>query len=184
MPRYVALLRGINVGGKNLISMPSLKTAFEEAGFADVSTYIQSGNVLFWAPSSSRAELTRRIERILRTAFDHYDASLVLRSRSQMRSIVEKAPDGFGGEPAKYRYDVLFLKQGLTAKTVVDRVPTKEGVDLIWAGSGVVYFSRLTTRATQSRLSRLVSLPIYKDMTIRNWNTTLKLVELLGSTRR
>jgi uncharacterized protein (DUF1697 family) len=57
-------------------------------------------------------------------------------------------------------------------------------VDRIWAGSGVVYFSRLTTRATQSRLSRLVSLPIYKDMTIRNWNTTLKLVELLGSTRR
>jgi uncharacterized protein (DUF1697 family) len=57
-------------------------------------------------------------------------------------------------------------------------------VDRIWAGSNVVYFSRLTSRATQSRLSRVVSLPIYKDMTIRNWNTTTKLVELLGSTGR
>jgi uncharacterized protein (DUF1697 family) len=184
MPRYVALLRGINVGGKNLIPMPLLKDAFEDAGFTDVSTYIQSGNVLFSAPSSSKADLTQRIERMIRTAFDHYDASLVLRSRSQMRSIVEKAPNGFGSQPMKYRYDVLFLKPALTAKAVVADVPTKEGVDRIWAGGGVVYFSRLTSRATQSRLSRVVSLPIYKDMTIRNWNTTTKLVELLGSTGR
>ena len=179
MARYVALLRGINVGGKNLIPMPALKAAFEEDGFEDVRTYIQSGNVLFSGPSSGQAELTKRVERLIKRAFDHYDASVVLRSRSQMVTVVEKAPKGFGREPAKYRYDVLFLKSPLTAKQVVATVPTKEGVDRIWAGNGVVYFSRLISRATSSRLSRVASMPIYKNMTIRNWNTTRKLHELL-----
>ena len=180
MPRYVALLRGINVGGKNAVPMPALKAAFEGAGFEDVSTYIQSGNVLFGAPVSNQADLTRRLEGLIRKAFAHYDASVVLRSRSQMRAIVEKRPKGFGDEPATYRYDVMFLKASLPAKKVLSLAQPREGVDRIWAGTGVVYFSRLTSRATSSRLNKLISLPIYKDMTIRNWNTTAKLAELLA----
>jgi uncharacterized protein (DUF1697 family) len=181
MARYVALLRGINVGGKNLIPMPALKAAFEEDGFEDVRTYIQSGNVVFSTGTSKQAELTRRIELMVRTAFGHYEASVALRSRAQMRSIVERAPEGFGTEPALYREDVIFLMPPLTARTVVGSVPIKEEVDRIWPGTGVVYFSRLTSRATQSRLSRIVSLPIYKSMTIRNWNTTTKLAELVDA---
>ena len=181
MARHVALLRGINVGGKNAIPMPALKACFEEAGFPNVATYIQSGNVVFDAPSSSQAELTRRIEGILRKAFGHYDASVVVRSRSQMRAVVDRAPKGFGTEPATYRYDVVFLKPPLTAKAAIKDVSTKEGVDLIWAGTGVLYMSRLESRATQSRLNRVASLPIYKQMTIRNWNTTTKLVQLLDA---
>ena len=96
-----------------------------------------------------------------------------------MRAVVDNAPTGFGREPAKYRYDVCFLKPSLTAKAVIAAVPTKEGVDRIWAGRGVVYFSRLTSRATSSRLNRVASLPVYQQMTIRNWNTTTKLRELL-----
>jgi uncharacterized protein (DUF1697 family) len=184
MPRYVALLRGINVGGRNAVPMPALKAAFEEYGFDDVQTYIQSGNVIFSTPTSNQAGLTQTIELMLRTAFDHYDASVVIRSRSQMRAIVEKAPKGFGTEPAKYRYDACFLKPPLTAKQVVASVPTKEGVDRIWAGSGVVYFSRLTSRATQSRLNRVASMPLYQQMTIRNWNTTTKLAELVNAKYR
>jgi uncharacterized protein (DUF1697 family) len=183
MARYVALLRGINVGGKNLIPMPALKAAFEEHGFEDVRTYIQSGNVVFSTGTSKQAELTRRIERMVRGTFDHYEASVVLRSRTQMRAIVERAPKGYGSQPARYRYDVLFLKGPLTARTVVGSVPTKEGVDRIWAGTGVVYFSRLTNRATQSRLTRVASMPIYQQMTIRNWNTTTKLLELADADR-
>ena len=184
MARHVALLRGINVGGKNAIPMPALKACFEDAGFADVATYIQSGNVVFDAPSSSQAELTRKIEGILRKAFGHYDASVVVRSRSQMRAIVDRAPTGFGTEPAKFRYDVVFLKPPLTAKTAIKDVSTKEGVDRIWAGTGVLYMSRLDSRATQSRLNRVASLPIYKNMTIRNWNTTTKLREILDAEDR
>ncbi|MGH2672205.1 MAG: DUF1697 domain-containing protein [Actinomycetota bacterium] len=184
MARYVALLRGINVGGKNLIPMPALKAAFEEAGFEDVRTYIQSGNVVFSTGTSKQAELTRRIERMLRRTFGNYEASVALRSRAQMRSIVERAPDGFGSEPTLYREDVIFLMPPLTARTVVASVSIKEEVDQIWAGTGVVYFSRLTSRATQSRLSRVVSMPIYQQMTIRNWNTTTKLAELVNAKDR
>lgn len=176
--RYVALLRGINVGGKNLIRMADLTSCFQGHGFEDVATYIQSGNVVFGHGGSSLGELTDRIEQMLAENFD-YEASVVLRSRTQMRTVVERAPAGFGDEPAKYRYDVIFLKAPLTARTAMKSVLTKEGVDQAHAGSGVLYFSRLTSRATQSRLSRIVSMPVYRSMTIRNWNTTTKLLSML-----
>jgi uncharacterized protein (DUF1697 family) len=178
VPSYLALLRGINVGGKNLIRMPALEAAFEADGFEDVATYIQSGNVLFTAPATSAAELTRRIEAMLADAFD-YIPTVVVRNRKQMRAIVERAPKGFGKQPAKYRYDVIFLKEPISAKAALKTVPTKPGVDEVHAGTGVLYASRLTARATQSRLNKIISLPIYPSLTIRNWNTTTKLLTLM-----
>ncbi len=185
--RYVALLRGINVGGKNLIRMPDLQTCFADHGYADVLTYIQSGNVVFSAERASHAALTAEIESMLRKGFAHYDASVVVRSASQMRSVVEHAPPGFGADPQRYRFEVIFLKAPLTAAVALRDVPVKEGVDSVAAGRGVLYHRRLTSRATQSRLSRVVAMPMYRNMTIRNWNTTTKLLALLeapaGSTR-
>ena len=179
MARYVALLRGINVGGKNMIGMPALKACFEAGGFEDVVTYIQSGNVLFRGPRSGTAALEARIEEMLARTFTSYRASVVLRSHSQMRAIVEGAPRGFGTEPKKYRYDVAFLKGSLTASSAVKQVPTREEVDELHAGRGVLYMRRLDSRATQSRLNRIASLPIYQHMTLRNWNTTTKLLRML-----
>ena len=178
MAIYVALLRGINVGGKNLIKMPELKASFEAEGFDDVVTYIQSGNVLFGATGSGSA-LARRIETMLTKTFDHYQAWVVVRSYAQMRTIIEKAPRGFGADPAAYLYDVVFVKEPLTASAALKKVPTREHVDEIHAGRGVLYFSRLKSRATQSRLNRVASLPIYKSMTIRNWNTTTRLLRMM-----
>jgi uncharacterized protein (DUF1697 family) len=179
MTRYVALLRGINVGGKNLIKMAELKACFEEQGFAAVVTYIQSGNVLFTSNKSGAAELARRIEAALTERFD-YTASVVLRTLKQMQAIVADAPEGFGAAPAKYRYDVIFLKSPLTAAAAMKDVDPRPGVDQAHAGAGVLYFSRLISKATQSRLSKLISLPIYQNMTIRNWNTTTTLLRMMG----
>jgi uncharacterized protein (DUF1697 family) len=178
MPSYVALLRGINVGGKNLIRMAELKASFVDAGFEDVVTYIQSGNVVFRSPEANTSKLAGRIERLLAAAFD-YEASVVLRTRTQMRGVVQKAPRGFGTDAARFRSDVIFLKAPLTARAAINDVQTREGVDRAWAGSGVLYFERLTSRASQSRLSKVASLPIYDRMTIRNWNTTTKLLTML-----
>lgn len=178
MAIYVALLRGINVGGKNLIKMPALRECFEAEGFEDVLTYIQSGNVLFRATGSGSA-LARRIESMLNKTFDHYQAWVVVRSHAQMRSVVEKAPTGFGKDPNTYLYDVVFLKEPLTASTAVKQVPTRDDVDEIFAGRGVLYFSRFKSRATSSRLNRVASLSIYKNMTIRNWNTTTRLLRMM-----
>ena len=178
MTTYVALLRGINVGGKNLIRMPALKAAFEEGAFEDVATYIQSGNVLFTAPGARTTELTDRIETLLAEAFD-YVPTVVVRNRTQMRAIVDRTPRGFGAEPAKYRYDVVFLKEPLTAKVAMKSLQLKPGVDEAHAGTGVLYLSRLDARATQSRLNKIASSPIYPSVTIRNWNTTKKLLSLM-----
>jgi uncharacterized protein (DUF1697 family) len=176
--RYVALLRGINVGGRNLIKMTALKACFEEHGFQAVATFIQSGNVLFDSPAPGTAQLVRQIERMLTATFN-YPASIVLRSRRQMRAIVERAPLGFGSQPASYRYDVIFLKEPLPAPVAMKSVLTREGVDRAYAGTGVLYFSRLISKAPQSQLGRIISLPIYQRMTIRNWNTTTKLLRLM-----
>ena len=177
MTRYVALLRGVNVGGRNIIGMPALKACFEAQGLEDVATYIQSGNVIFG--SSEKAPLlARRIESAIAKEFG-CAACVVLRSSRQLRGVVEGAPAGFGARPALHRYDLIFLKEPLATPEALRSVSAKEGVDRVFKGSGVLYFSRLIAKASQSHLSRLVSKPVYKGMTIRNWNTTTKLLELM-----
>ena len=180
MGRYVALLRGINVGGNNLIGMVKLKGCFEANGFERVTTYIQSGNVIFDAASSDRKGLVTRIEKMLTASFPPYAASVVLRSESQMRRIVAEAPKGFGKRPDEYRYDVLFLKDPLKPAVTMKSVLTREGVDQAYAGPGVIYFARVAAKATKSLLPRLASQPVYQQMTIRNWNTTVKILGLMA----
>jgi uncharacterized protein (DUF1697 family) len=178
MTKYVALLRGINVGGKNSIKMTDLKTCFEAIGFQAVTTYIQSGNVLFSADESDQAKLTELIEDALSKKFK-YRSRVVVRSQRQMKKVVVAAPKGFGSDPAAYRYDVFFLKEPLSAAEAMKSVSMKEGVDQAFAGTGVLYFSRLISKATQSHVNRIITSPIYQNMTIRNWNTTTKLLNML-----
>ena len=175
--KYVALLRGINVGGNHLIKMVDLKACFEAQGLREVVTYIQSGNVVFSATARA-AEIGRRLEAALVATFD-CRTSVMLRTQKELEAIVARAPKGFGAQPAKYRYDVIFLKAPLTAPAALEDVPTRPGVDQARAGVGVLYFSRLISKAAQSQLSRVVSLPIYKSMTIRNWRTTTTLAQMM-----
>lgn len=177
MSRYVALLRGINVGGKNVIKMAALGACFEGQGLADVATYIQSGNVIFTSAAGA-AELTRTLEAALAATFQ-YKASVMLRTRKQMQDLVRRAPAGFGAQPAKFRYDVIFLKPSLTPAAAMKSVLTRPGVDTADPGPGVLYFSRLIAKAAQSQLSRLASMPVYQSMTIRNWNTTTALLRMM-----
>jgi uncharacterized protein (DUF1697 family) len=179
MTKYVALLRGINVGGKNMIKMADLKASFEDQGFGNVATYIASGNVFFDSGERSAAKLTQQIEDLINAAFNYYQATVVIRTKAQMRNVVDQAPKGFGSKPSRYLSDALFLKSPARASAVLASLPIKEGVDQAHAGRGVIYWSRLASRASSSRLSRVASMPIYKSMTIRSWTTTVKLKELM-----
>lgn len=178
MAVYLALLRGINVGGKNIIKMADLKASFESMGFSDVVTYIQSGNVVFASTEKDIAKLTDKIERTLSKRFN-YTSRLVLVAHSEMKKIVAGAPKGFGDEPDKYRYDVIFLKEPLTPAKAMEQVSVRDGVDQAYEGKYVLYFSRLISRASQSYLTKIIGLPMYQNMTIRNWNTTTKLLVLM-----
>jgi len=175
--RYVALLRGINVGGRNKVPMADLRAAMESGGHTDVSTYIQSGNVLFRS-STRRADLEASIEQVLERHFG-FPIVVVVRSHAQLRSVVERAPAKFGSEPTRYHSDAIFLRAPLTPKQVMAITKLREGVDRAWPGTGVVYFQRLSAQRTKSRLSSIVGTPEYANMTIRNWATTTKLLALL-----
>ena len=174
--QYLALLRGINVGGKNRVPMAELRESFEQMGFEEVGTYINSGNVFFRAPRRQRAELAAGIEAGLSDRFG-FELRVVIVTEAELRAVVADAPRGFGAETDLC--DVIFLRKPLTVKKALAAVELKEGVDKVWPGKGVVYFSRLKEKASSSRLSRLVARGEYKNVTIRSWSSTNKLLAQL-----
>jgi len=180
MNTYVVLLRGINVGGKNKVSMAELKKCLEELGFANVSTFIASGNVIL--QSDKRAEeIQRQIETILPKAFklDSELIKVLVLSQDQLQAVVDNRPAGFGDQPDQYHSDAIFL-MGIDAAQAMPAFNPREGVDKVWAGDGVIYSQRLSALRTKSRLSTMMISPLYKSMTIRSWSTTLKLLGLLS----
>jgi len=177
--KYLALLRGINVGGNNLISMAELRRCLEDAGLKNVSTYIQSGNVLFESSARDPARLASKIESILTARFG-YTALIVLVSADELGAVVDGAPDGFGDDAAEYRYDVIFIRRPFQAREVRSTLKLKEGVDEASANDHAIYCRRLISKAGQSHFPKIVSHRAYKSMTIRNWNTTCKLHQLMN----
>ena len=174
MPVYVALLRGINVGGNNLIKMTDLKAAFEDLGFEDVQTYIASGNVILRSATEPAAALEKRIEAALSKAFD-YESRVLVRSLAQMRGVVTGAPKGW--PDARKRCNVAFLKAPLTVAKAMKVATPKEGVDTLHRGKGVIYFDSLKSKLVKSGMNRIASTPEYRWMTIRTFGTVSQLLE-------
>jgi uncharacterized protein (DUF1697 family) len=179
--RYLALLRGINVGGRNKVAMADLRATFEEHGFTAVRTYIQSGNVVFESTEPATT-LESVIEPMLERRLG-MPLVAVVRSESQLRAVVDDAPPGFGTAPDTYHSDAIFLKQPLTAEQAMRVVSVRDGVDEAWPGHAVVYFARLSARRTQSRMGKIVGTPEYRLMTIRSWTTTTKLLAMFDELR-
>ncbi len=101
--RYVALVRGINVGGRNKVPMAELRTCLTEAGYLDVRTYIQSGNVAFDSPVTTTApqhaaQLEHEVESLIEQRFG-IAVPVVVRSRAQVGAVIADAPTGFGADP-------------------------------------------------------------------------------------
>ncbi len=178
MTTYVILLRGINVGGKNKIPMAELKRFLEDQGFTNVITYIQSGNVIVQSEQDAQT-IRQTVETGLPAKFklDSAIISVLVLTREQIQGIVDRKPKGFGEQPEKYHSDVIFL-MGMEAAEAMPIFSPREGVDAVWAGEGVIYSQRLSAQRTKSRLNKIVGTPAYQSMTIRNWNTTTKLLEI------
>lgn len=179
MATYIVLVRGINVGGKNKVSMAALKKHLEELDYSDVITYVNSGNVILESDKTAKA-IQSQVEKLLPENFkldDELIKVLVL-SRKQFEAVIANKPKGFGDQPDKYYSDAIFL-MGITAAKAMPAFDPREGVDAVWQGKGVIYSQRLGSQRTKSRLSKIVASPLYKSMTIRSWSTTTKLLTLL-----
>ena len=182
MNTYLVLLRGINVGGKNKIPMTDLRTCLEDIGFKNVITYIQSGNIILQSEDKEDT-VQAKIEKILPAKFV-LDSSIIkalVITPAQLTTITDKAPSDFGKEPNAYRHDVLFA-MGVDPREIIEQFKPREGVDEVWLGESAVYVRRPainTPNATRSRLGQIAQVPVYKSITIRNWNTVTKLLALL-----
>ncbi|WP_084126332.1 DUF1697 domain-containing protein [Demequina sp. NBRC 110054] len=174
---HVVLIRGINVGGNNKVPMAALRSDLGAAGLEDVRTYIQSGNVLVSAPGREPLEVNGLVGDVLRASFG-VDTPVVTITAETLRVTVDDAPDGFGASD-DYRWDVVFLRETLTVADAYAVVRLRDGVDAVWQGRDVLYFRRSEAQAGKSYLSKIMSTPEYKQMTIRNWRTTTTLAGML-----
>jgi uncharacterized protein (DUF1697 family) len=175
--RYVALLRGINVGGKTLIKMADLKTCVEELGFEGVSTYIASGNVLFESGERDSAKLERKIERALEQRF-RLPVKVVVLDRAAYSRIVKAIPKSWEGD-ASLRANIAFLRRGTEARHVVRELEPDSAVEEVKAINGAILWATKRNAVSRSVMRKLIGGAAYKELTVRNLNTTLKLHELL-----
>lgn len=178
MNTYVVLIRGINVGGKNKVSMAELKIRLKEVGYVDVNTYINSGNVIV-SSNKTADQIRTEVESQLPKWFtlDNEIIKVLVLGKDTLKAVIENKPARFGDEPSVYHTDVIFLI-GIDTEQAFAVFDPRDGVDYVWKGKEVIYSQRLSAERTKSRLSKIMISPLYKSMTIRNWNTVMKLYEI------
>ena len=176
--RYVALLRGINVGGKTLIKMADLRECVEGLGFDDVSTYIASGNVLFESGERDAATLETKIEHAIQRRF-RLRVKVIVLERAAYARIVKALPNAWLGD-ASVRANVAFVRRSTDAKKVVRELQPDPAIEEVTAISGAIFWATKRDSLNRSVMRKLIGGAAYKELTVRNLNTTLKLQELLS----
>ena len=177
-PRFLALLRGLNVGGQNVIGKDDLVRCFEELGFESVRTYIQSGNVLFRSTETRVAALTRAIEERLSERLSNPVQAVVF-TRARYRAAVAAAPDSWGRDDTR-KHNALFTLRGVTSQRVVEQLPTpKPDIETLATGPGVIFWSIGKRDQTRTTWMKLAAAPVYQRVTVRNHRTVFRLRELL-----
>jgi uncharacterized protein (DUF1697 family) len=175
--RYVALLRGINVGGKTLVKMADLKTCLEAVGLEGVSTYIASGNVLFESRERDAAKLEKAIETAIEDRFA-LPVKVVVLGRAAYGRIVKSIPKAWIGD-ATLRANIAFVRRGTDARQVVRELQPDRAIEEVEAVDGAILWATRRDALDRSVMRKLIGGAAYKELTVRNLNTTLKLHELL-----
>lgn len=177
---YLALLRGVNVGGKGMLRMSELKECLEKAGFAEVRTYIQSGNVLFGAPKTETIRLAQKMEAAIEKTFA-MKVAVVVFAEKKWQEVVQRAPKSWG-ENKDWKHNLLALLPGTKAADVMKAVGAlKPDIEAMTEGPGVLYQSLSIDSFGRTNSGKLAGHAIYRRITVRNHNTTRKLAELLRS---
>ena len=175
MARHVVLLRGINIGSRNRVSMPALREALEEAGFTDVQTYLQSGNVVL----ESRAKpetVQRKVEKLIEEQFG-LEIAVVVRTRAQLAAVVKRNPHAKVATEPK-RYQVTFLEKKLPAKVVRELEQAAAPDERVVVTGREVYAWHPSGVARSKLWSKLAGKGLGVTATSRNWTTVEALLEL------
>lgn len=176
--KYVALLRGINVGGNNKIDMKKLVTAMSGAGFDEVSTYINSGNIFFSA-NDPEAKLTAKLEHLIKNEFG-LDIKVLLRNKDIIDELTRSIPPEWtnGNE---MKCDVMFLWDNFDDKSILEELTIKPEIDEVKYVHGALIWRVDRKNVTKSGMMKIVGTEIYRNMTVRNCNTVRKIKERLNS---
>jgi len=174
---FVALLRGVNVGGNNMISMSSLKKSFEALGFPHVTTYINSGNIIFTTKEKDARKLEKRIEQMLSKEYE-LGSRVVVRSLPEMEQLVKNLPRSWSAD-SRWRYNVIFLRHSIDSEAILADLPANSDIEEIVYRPGALLWSAQATEMNRTNLAKLSSRKVFQDMTVRNLNTTNKLYDLM-----
>ena len=176
---WIALLRGINVGGNRKVDMKKLKAAFEAAGMIEVRTYINSGNVVFSTELRSRKTLCAKLEQAIQDRFG-FEVDVLLRNAAEMRTIVKAIPKSWtNGEEMKC--DVLFLQEDADHPSLVDELKANPSIEDVVYTPGAVIWRIDRADVPKSLVPKALPNALAKRITARNCNTTRKLLELVDS---
>lgn len=176
MENYIAFLRGINISGKNKISMPDLKKEFENLGFSDAVTYLNSGNVLFSADSCEESVIRAQLETMLFEKFGLQIPVYIIRL-DDLQDILFHAPEWWGGDDKDKYHNLIFILSSDTAEDICHRIgePTKD-LEQICIYKNVIFwtFDR-KAYAKCSWWKKTASAGIAEKLTIRTANTVRKM---------
>jgi uncharacterized protein (DUF1697 family) len=179
---YVAFLRAVNVGGNSIVSMAAIREALVALGLADVRTHINSGNIIFSTRASDAQRLTVRIEKALEQHTGIAIKVLVMDHKT-LKKIVDAIPRTWVDDKTMRTY-VLMLWKELDDHGILDRLPTKPGVDELRYTPGAVVWRVDRANVGRSQMNRIVGTPLYKKITMRSANTMRKLNELTATPAR
>jgi uncharacterized protein (DUF1697 family) len=177
--RCVALLRALNVGGHNTVKMDRLKKLFEDAGFANVETFIASGNVIFEAGSRKADAIERAIEKMLRAALG-YEVATFIRTCDELQKVAAHTAFGAAAIKSATAFNVAFLAQPPNAKTTKALMALTTRLDDFHVDGREIYW---LSKAKQSE-SKISNVVFEKTMgcrsTVRGINTVRKMAEKYG----
>jgi len=179
MARYVALLRGINVGGNNLVAMKALKAGFERLGFAAVKTYINSGNVIFKADESDARALEARIDAMLERTFK-LKGRTVVRTKAEIAKVV-RALEKEDTSDAGWRCNVVFLRSTIDPKKTLKGIDVKPDIERVVCCPGTWLWFVNMAGFSRSAIVKVGRSPLYQEMTVRNINTTRAVLALMDA---
>ncbi len=177
MNTHVALLRGINVGGNKKVEMKKLKQVFISMGFTNVSTYINSGNVLFNAEQITK-DLASYLESNLKIEFG-FDIPCVVVSKESLHKIAQSIPSEWENNEEQ-KTDVLFLWKDFDSKDSLNLIKTNSECDKLLYVPGAIVWNVDRNLYSKSGMDKFIATLVYKNMTARNVNTVRKLDDLMN----